>query len=132
MISQTDTETETAIAASDEQNALASNTVVCAHRDPSNWTTRSNVNVDPEGNASSDSHTPTLAHAQPYIDAGCISFIELSAEEATMSSSEVRKRIRGETTLGDGQDEDERGWRRMVPGVVAKYVQEAGLYTSSG
>ena len=112
--------------------------VVCARRDPNSWSRASSLE-NTNASAESDNLAPELVHARPYIDAGCVSFIELTADEASMSSSEVRRRVRGEadalkSNRGSSRGE-ERGsgdWRRMVCDEVVKYIEETGLYLENG
>lgn len=54
-----------------------------------------------------------------------------------MSSSEVRQRVRQEAEASNAQLDDgsgvtgyDNGWRGMVCGQVARYIEENGLYTA--
>jgi nicotinamide-nucleotide adenylyltransferase len=60
----------------------------------------------------------TMAAAKEFIDSGRVRLIDLSTQERTFSSSEVREKINS----GDPT------WRHMTPATVAEYVEVNKLY----
>ena len=76
-----------------------------------------------------DKQMSLLRDLQPYIDSGCVSFIELSPEEASMSSSKVREQVKEEIdTSGKEANAQIVEWRQLVCEDIAKYIENSGLF----
>jgi nicotinamide-nucleotide adenylyltransferase len=65
--------------------------------------------------------TATLEGAQEWIRADRVSIVDIDDESQTLSSSEVRAKLRARND----------SWRRMVPRYIAEYIEEQNLYRDS-
>lgn len=102
--------------------------VICAYRDPRSW-----MKSTQEGDGAdqtTDKQMAFLQRLQPYIDAGCVSFLDLSPEEASMSSSEVRKQVKEEIESGGKANTQTVEWRKLVCEDIARYIENSGLFKS--